>query len=411
MPPESKPPAWAMEMARTLAGPFALDDIARALAAERAQADEARRDADDYRRDATAEIVRLRREADPLRALRLGDPVIETGESGMRGERGVVVESVSNPGTLAVLWHASDRLPPGLQTGVTHGTRLDVGAMRREAEEARRGLAGVVADLRARADRLPLSDPSTVAHTLVEAAEAGARSMLHVIADHVATGDGGATLTRLLDEARAEVRAALGELRTDPRCKVCGGSGCEPDGSTCDCYGWHPKGSARLRKELEEFARASVENDERIAALTRELRDAKDNAEASAEDARDASTECARLRAMVENAAVGDVLTEREKQRAKWGDGHDDEHADEALAAAASVLLHPNAPSQPCGCREAWCPHLSIVPDPEPIPGPPWALPLRWKQRSRRDQIVVGVALGLAEIERLDRAEGGSDGE
>lgn len=67
---------------------------------------------------------------DALRDLRLGDPVVETGESGMCGERGTVVASASRPGELAVLWHASERLPAGLQTGITHGTLLDVDALR-----------------------------------------------------------------------------------------------------------------------------------------------------------------------------------------------------------------------------------------------------------------------------------------
>lgn len=73
---------------------------------------------------------------DALRNLRLGDPVVETGESGMRGERGTVVASASRPGELAVLWHASERLPAGLQTGVTHGTLLDVDALRALAAKA-----------------------------------------------------------------------------------------------------------------------------------------------------------------------------------------------------------------------------------------------------------------------------------
>jgi len=75
--------------------------------------------------------------ADPSTPLHLGDPVIETGESGMRGERGVVVASASRPGELAVLWTGSDRLPPGLQTGITHGTRIDVDALRAQRDAAR----------------------------------------------------------------------------------------------------------------------------------------------------------------------------------------------------------------------------------------------------------------------------------
>lgn len=81
--------------------------------------------------------------------------------------------------------------------------------------------------------------------------------------------------------------------------------------------------------------------------------------------------------------AIHDVLCER----AKWGDAHDDEHADGALADAAAALIHP-------ACQ--------VVED----YGPEWARDLRRKSADggRRRQLVIGVALALAEIERLDRA-------
>ncbi len=97
-----------------------------------------------------------------------------------------------------------------------------------------------------------------------------------------------------------------------------------------------------------------------------------------------------------------DVAVERERQREKWGDDHDDEHADGALAAAAAVLVHPQAPPEPCGCREAMCPHVPVV-IVEPIRAPDWAHPLRWRHADRRRQLVIGAALAIAEIERIDR--------
>lgn len=104
-----------------------------------------------------------------------------------------------------------------------------------------------------------------------------------------------------------------------------------------------------------------------------------------------------------DTGALRDILVERGKQRARWGDAHDDKHDNGALAAAAAVLAHPEAPRPACGCREAFCPHVSLVPDPEPISGPEWAHPLRWRH-DRRAQLVIAGALILAEIERIDRA-------
>lgn len=45
--------------------------------------------------------------------------------------------------------------------------------------------------------------------------------------------------------------------------------------------------------------------------------------------------------------AAHDVLAEREKQRAKWGDAHDDEHTDGALAGAAACLAFGPTESGP----------------------------------------------------------------
>ncbi|HYF25939.1 MAG TPA: hypothetical protein VD931_09395 [Baekduia sp.] len=101
--------------------------------------------------------------------------------------------------------------------------------------------------------------------------------------------------------------------------------------------------------------------------------------------------------------AAADVVAERQRQRQKWGDEHDDEHTNGALAATAAVLAHPQAPPPPCGCREALCPHTPVLPPPEPIRAPDWAHPLRWRH-DRRRQLVIAAALIIAEIERLDRS-------
>ncbi len=79
-----------------------------------------------------------------------------------------------------------------------------------------------------------------------------------------------------------------------------------------------------------------------------------------------------------------EVAAEREKQRAKWGDAHDDGHTDEALVDAAVVL--------------------ATVGD---IPfGPAWAFELFERLRlDRRRQLIIAAALLIAEVERLDRLE------
>jgi hypothetical protein len=92
--------------------------------------------------------------------------------------------------------------------------------------------------------------------------------------------------------------------------------------------------------------------------------------------------------------ASDDVLAEREKQRAKWGDDHDDEHGDGAVAAAGAMLAWPDGywfydPSDADKC----C-----------IPSPGWAYDLLKKhEHDRRQQLVIATALLIAEIERLDR--------
>jgi hypothetical protein len=73
------------------------------------------------------------------------------------------------------------------------------------------------------------------------------------------------------------------------------------------------------------------------------------------------------------------VLAERQKQRLKWGDKHDDEHKHGALPAVAAYLSAPGD-----------------------YPVPEWAKFLAEKHL-REKQLIVAVALILAEIDRIDR--------
>jgi hypothetical protein len=84
--------------------------------------------------------------------------------------------------------------------------------------------------------------------------------------------------------------------------------------------------------------------------------------------------------------AAQDVLAERERQRNKWGDGHDDEHTNETLAYGSVSYLLPGQKPTPSD----WA-YKSKVIDREP----------------RRDQLVKGAALALAALEHFDRAHDG----
>jgi hypothetical protein len=81
--------------------------------------------------------------------------------------------------------------------------------------------------------------------------------------------------------------------------------------------------------------------------------------------------------------AAADVLAERERQRQKWGDQHDDEHTNDLLAYGAVDYLLPGQAPMP----SSWA-YKSKVTDREP----------------RRDQLVKGAALALAAVEQWDRA-------
>lgn len=85
------------------------------------------------------------------------------------------------------------------------------------------------------------------------------------------------------------------------------------------------------------------------------------------------------------NNATRDVLAERERQVAKWGNKHDDEHGHDTLANGAVDFLLPGQ---------------------SPIEGCSWAFKSKTTDRDpRRLQMVKGAALALAAIEAYDRAE------
>ena len=84
--------------------------------------------------------------------------------------------------------------------------------------------------------------------------------------------------------------------------------------------------------------------------------------------------------------AETDVLAERAKQRAKWGNAHDDDHRGDELADAAAMLAYSMRLDE-----------LTEV-------APPWALALANEHAlDRRRELVIAAALLLAEIERIDR--------
>ena len=82
--------------------------------------------------------------------------------------------------------------------------------------------------------------------------------------------------------------------------------------------------------------------------------------------------------------AETDVLAERAKQRAKWGNDHDDKHKDGVLATAAMALAGNLDPG-----GEGWIVDL-----------------VRKHADNPRRRLVITAAFAIAEIERLDRAGG-----
>lgn len=96
------------------------------------------------------------------------------------------------------------------------------------------------------------------------------------------------------------------------------------------------------------------------------------------------------------SAALRDVLAERAKQRARWGDEHDDEHVYGALGIAAAELAVDGTDA-----------HVE-----RPEGADRWGLVAKYGYRGTapdgRRAIVIAAALLLAELERLDRAAKGA---
>jgi len=83
--------------------------------------------------------------------------------------------------------------------------------------------------------------------------------------------------------------------------------------------------------------------------------------------------------------AERDVLMERAKQRRRFDDAHDDEHAKGALVAAAVDVM---------------CPLQALSAE----FGLSWVNDLLDRHPGRRDRLVIAAALVIAEIDRIDRA-------
>jgi hypothetical protein len=106
--------------------------------------------------------------------------------------------------------------------------------------------------------------------------------------------------------------------------------------------------------------------------------------------------------------AASDVLEERKRQVEEegWTPEHDDEHGDGSLALAAACYASNAATWAAKGTpelRKSYS-HLSLS------FRWPWS-PKWWKPKSQRHDLVRAGALILAEIERLDRAQGGEQKE
>jgi hypothetical protein len=95
--------------------------------------------------------------------------------------------------------------------------------------------------------------------------------------------------------------------------------------------------------------------------------------------------------------AIDDIMHERARQISDegWSAGHDDQHDDGELAAAAACYAFP----------------IIIGRDDAPVAWPAEWDVTWWKPTTRRRDLVKAGALILAEIERLDRAaaQGGTD--
>lgn len=103
--------------------------------------------------------------------------------------------------------------------------------------------------------------------------------------------------------------------------------------------------------------------------------------------------------------AWSDVVAERQRQIEKgYTAEHDDEHVCDEIAAMAAYYIMPEAcrdwPTEETGYGDTL--GKAIIPEGWPAPESP-----RW----RRDDLIRGIAMAVAEVERLDRAETAPGGE
>lgn len=97
--------------------------------------------------------------------------------------------------------------------------------------------------------------------------------------------------------------------------------------------------------------------------------------------------------------AAVDVLAERRRQilEEMWTPEHDDKHTKGELGWAAACYLAPGEVAE-----------RTLDADMQRIYEDPWPWDPEWDKRAKHDrrrQLVIGIALGLAELERYDRAQ------
>lgn len=97
---------------------------------------------------------------------------------------------------------------------------------------------------------------------------------------------------------------------------------------------------------------------------------------------------------------IESVLSEHAKQVRKWGDAHDDQHA-ECLLSGAGTWLALYGPPPNCGCREAPCFHGPML---DYLSVPDWVLELAGRH-DRRERLVMAATFIIREIDRMDRAK------
>lgn len=107
------------------------------------------------------------------------------------------------------------------------------------------------------------------------------------------------------------------------------------------------------------------------------------------------------------DAVLEEIRKERLHQIADngWTPESDDRWENGELAMAAACSIAPAdiyaERAVPCGCREAGC-LCESFPRTRIVPAWPFAQPM--KSKGRRQDLIRGIAMGVAEVERIDRA-------